>query len=172
MRNYVSKMKIDLRKYELNKHYLINDDVDFSSHVFQENYRIRKILKCHVDIDLVNFEDITDIKIHLKGQVVGACSYTNEDVTLPFNIKEDMTFSNDEYRGADYLMENDLIELDPYIFALIDANIPLNIHKPGAKMPSGGNGYEVLSEEEYLKKKQENKGSSPWDILDNLDFGE
>ena len=165
-------MKIDLRKYELNKHYYIEEDVDFSSHVFEKNYRIRKINKCHVSIDLVCFEQITDINIDIKGEVTGACSYTEEDVKVPFKTKEHMTFSSDLERGADYYEENDLIDLDPYIFSLIDSCIPLTLHKKGAAMPEGGKGYEVLSEEDYYRKKKEEKKSSPFDILDGLDFEE
>lgn len=165
-------MRLDLRKYELNKHYLLEDDIDFSSHQFSSNYRIRKILSCHIKIDLVAFEDVTDMKVEISGEVIGACSYTNEDVKLSYKAKEDMTFSQDESRGADYYEPNLEFDLDPYIFALIDSSVPLNIHKKGAKMPSGGSGYEVLSEEEYLNKKKENKGPSPWDALDELEFEE
>lgn len=161
-------MKLDLRKYELNKHYYLEDDIDFSSHIFKPNYRIRKITSCHIKIDLVAFEDITNLKVEIKGEVIGACSYTNEDVVVPYKVKEDMSFSQDESRGADYYEPDLIIDLDPYIFALIDSAIPLSIHKKGAKMPSGGKGYEVLSEEEYLKRKKENKESSPWDVLEDL----
>lgn len=163
-------MKIDLRRYELNKHYFLEEDVDFSNHQFQKNYRIRQILSSHVKIDLVVFEDIADLRVDIKGEVVGACSYTNEDVLLPYHIKDDMTFSSDEEKGADYYEPTDIIELDPYIFALIDSSIPLTIHKKGAKLPEGGAGYEVLSEEEYLKKKLEEKKSSPFDVLDQINF--
>lgn len=162
-------MFLDLRKYELNKHYFFEEDIDFSSHVFAPTYRIRKIISCHVKIDLVAFEEVSDVKVEVSGEVIGACSYTNEDVKLPYKIKEDMTFSQSENRGADYYEPDLVFDLNPYIFALIDAAIPLNIHKKGAKMPSGGEGYEVLSEEDFLKKKKEN-APSVWDALDDIDF--
>ena len=165
-------MRLDLRKYELNKHYFLEEDIDFSSHVFSTTYRIRKIVSCHVKIDLISFQEITDLKVEVKGEVIGACSYTNEDVPLKYSFKEDMSFSTSEDSGADYIEENEVFDLDPYIFALIDAAIPLNIHKKGAKMPDSGNGYEVLSEEEYYKKKQEDKSNSPWSVLDDLEFND
>ena len=161
-------MKIDLRKYELGKHYNFEEDVDFSSHIFSTSYRIRKITSCHVKIDLLQYEYITTLTLFIKGEVVGACSYTNEDVVLPYKVKEIMTFSSEE-GVADYLIENDLIDLDPYLFSLIDNAVPLNIVKKGAKLPESGNGYEVLTEEEYLKKKKEKKDAR-WSALDDLDI--
>ena len=161
-------MKIDLRKYEVGKHYLIEEDIDFSSYEFSKNYRIRCIKECHINIDLVIFEDVTNLSIKMQGKVIGACSYTNEDVVVPYKVKEIMTFSAEEGVG-DYLLEDDLIDLDPYLFSLIDNAVPLNIVKKGAKLPSSGTGYEVLTEEEYLKKKKEVKDSR-WDALDNLDI--
>ena len=161
-------MKIDLRKYELGKHYNFEEDVDFSSHIFSTSYRIRKITSCHVKVDLLQYEYITTLTLFIKGEVVGACSYTNEDVVLPYKVKEIMTFSSEE-GVADYLIENDLIDLDPYLFSLIDNAVPLNIVKKGAKLPESGNGYEVLTEEEYLKKKKEKKDAR-WSALDDLDI--
>lgn len=161
-------MKIDLRKYELGKHYNFEEDVDFSSHIFSTSYRIRKIISCHVKVDLLQYEYITTLTLFINGEVVGACSYTNEDVVVPYKVKEIMTFSAEEGVG-DYLFEDDLIDLDPYLFSLIDNAVPLNIVKKGAKLPSSGTGYEVLTEEEYLKKKKEVKDSR-WDALDNLDI--
>jgi len=161
-------MKIDLRKYELGKSYTFEEDVDFSSHEFSSSYRIRKITSCHVNVTLLQYEYITTLTLFIKGEVIGACSYTNEDVVVPYKVKEIMTFSAEEGVG-DYLLEDDLIDLDPYLFSLIDNAVPLNIVKKGAKLPSSGTGYEVLTEEEYLKKKKEVKDSR-WDALDNLDI--
>ena len=165
-------MKIDVRNYEINKHYHLEDEIDFSNHTFSSTYRIRKILSCRIKIDLVAFEDILEMKVEIKGEVVGACSYTDEDVNVKYHAKEDMTFSSDESRGADYYEPHPIFELDPYILALIDSSVPLSIHKKGAKMPESGNGYEVLSEEEYLARKKEDKGPSPFDVLDQIEFDE
>lgn len=168
-RSYIiDYMKIDLRKYQPGKHYFLEDDVDFSSHVFAANYRIRAIKKCHIKIDLVIFEEIINLSIKMDGTVIGACSYTNEDVPLNYHVKENMSFSPNEGE-ADYLEEGDIIDLDLYLYSLIDNAIPLNIIKKGAKLPNSGLGYEVISEEDYLNKKK-NKDSSPWDKLNELDL--
>lgn len=162
-------MKIDLRNYEIGKHYNLDLDLDFTNHSFSPNYRIRRILTCHINLDIVVFEYITNISLKMKGEVIGACSYTNEDVVVPYHCKENMSFSNDENSTADYYEPHDVFDLDPYLIALIDASVPLNIIKKGAKLPSNGESYQVLSEEEYLKQKK-NQGDNRWAKLDELDL--
>jgi len=162
-------MKIDLRNYEIGKHYSLDLDLDFTNHKFSNNYRIRRINTCHVILDIVVFEYITNINLKMRGEVVGACSYTNEDVLVPYKVNENMSFSSDPDSTADYYEPNDVFDLDPYIIALIDSSVPLNIVKKGAKLPEGNEGYQVLSEEEYLKQKQQ-KGDSRWAALDDLDL--
>ena len=162
-------MKLDLRNYEIGKHYNLDLDLDFTNHTFSQNYRIRRINSCHLKMDLVVFEYITDIKLTMHGEVVGACSYTNEDVLVPYKVKENMTFSSDPDSTADYYEPNSVFELDPYLLALIDSSVPLNIIKKGAKLPDNGESYQVLSEEEYLAQKK-SKGDSRWAALDDLDL--
>ena len=162
-------MKIDLRNYEIGKHYSLDLDLDFTNHEFSNNYRIRRINTCHVNLDIVVFEYITNIKLNMTGEVIGACSYTNEDVLVPYRCKENMSFSSDPDSTADYYEPNQTFDLDPYILALIDASVPLNIVKKGAKLPNSGSAYQVLSEEEYLKQKK-SKGDSRWAALDELDL--
>lgn len=162
-------MKIDLRNYEIGKHYNLDFDLDFTNHEFSNNYRIRKINECHIKIDIVVFDYITNMNIKMNGSVTGACSYTNEDVIVPYRVNENMSFSNDEDSTADYYEPNDIIDLDPYLIALIDASVPLNIVKKGASLPSSGEGYQVLTEEEYLKQKSEKKDAR-WSVLDDLDI--
>ena len=62
-------MKIDLRNYELGKHYILDLDIDFTNHSFAQNYRIRKINSCHAKIDIVVFEYITNMNVKLNGSV-------------------------------------------------------------------------------------------------------
>ncbi|MCR4879814.1 MAG: DUF177 domain-containing protein [Bacilli bacterium] len=162
-------MKLDLRNYEIGKHYNLELDLDLSNHEFSKNYRIRRINSCHIKMDIVVFEYITDISLTMHGEVVGACSYTNEDVLVKYHCKENMSFASDEDTVADYYEPNDVFEFDPYLFALIDASVPLNIVKKGAKLPTSNEGYQVLSEEEYLKQKQK-KTDSRWAQLDDIDL--
>jgi hypothetical protein len=61
--------------------------------------------------------------------------------------------------------------MDPYIFNLLSASVPLSPKAPNAKAPKSGNGYRVLSEDEFLSEKEE-QGNSQFDALKDLDFDE
>ena len=67
-----------------------------------------------------------------------------------------------EYKGTS-------IEMDPYIFNLLSASVPLSPKAPNAKAPKSGKGYRVLSEDEFLKEKEE-QGNSQFDALKDLEF--
>lgn len=162
-------MKIDFRRYELNKHYYLEDDIDFSSISFSPTYRIRKIKSCHIKLDIIVFSEVADIKVTLSGVVIGACSYTNEDVDVKYSCKENMSFGLTEKSEAEYYEPRLEFDFDPYIISLIDNSVPLNIVKPGAKLPSGGQGYEVLSEDDYNKKKAKTVDSR-WAALDDIEL--
>lgn len=162
-------MKIDFRRYELNKHYYLEDDIDFSSISFSPTYRIRKIKSCHIKCDIIVFSEVADINVSLCGIVVGACSYTNEDVDVKYSCKENMSFGLTENSEAEYYEPRLEFDFDPYLISLIDNAVPLNIVKLGAKMPSGGEGYEVLSEDDYNKKKAKTTDSR-WAKLDDIEL--
>ena len=59
--------------------------------------------------------------------------------------------------------------MDHYIFNLLSASVPLSPKAPNAKAPQSGKGYRVLSEEEFLKEKEE-QGNSQFDALKDIDF--
>ena len=81
-------------------------------------------------------------------------------------------FSSEKDNSQDCYFEPGVnINLDPHILALILAEVPHNVTKSGAKLPESGNGYRVLSEEQYLEEKK-NKKNSAFDILDTIEFDE
>ena len=55
------------------------------------------------------------------------------------------------------------------ILALIDSYVPLNVTKPGAKKPTDGEGYRVLSEEELLEERKSAKDPR-WAALDDIEL--
>ena len=59
--------------------------------------------------------------------------------------------------------------MDHYIFNLLSASVPLSPKAPNATAPKSGKGYRVLSEEEFLKEKEE-QGNSQFDALKDLEF--
>ena len=71
-------------------------------------------------------------------------------------ICKDNFYFSSEVTGSEecFFEPGNEIDLDPHILALILAEVPHNIVKKGAKRPSSGEGYRVLSEEEFEAAKK------------------
>lgn len=160
-------MKINRATLPIKKDVNIIETIDFSIYPFDEHH-IRRVDRCEVKVILHEFEDVLSCKLTGTAEVIAACSYTLDDVPLKVKFKEDFFFSNEENGSENIDFEpNNIIDLDPYIIALICAAVPHNLVKPGDTLPSGGKGYRVLTEEQYLSEKK-NKRNTSFDILDTL----
>ncbi len=160
-------MKINRATLPLKKDVTIEETIDFSVYPFDEHH-IRRVDHCEVKVVLHEFEDVLSCKLTGFANVIAACSYTLEDVPLKVKFKEDFFFSDEKnfLDKTDY-EPNNIIDLDPYIIALICAAVPHNLVKPGASLPRSGKGYRVLTEEQYFSEKSKKRNTS-FDILDTL----
>ena len=153
----------------LNKTETFCEDIDFSSQTFDENH-VKRINKCSVKVDATEYGDVLRLQVSGEAELIASCSYTLDDVPLKVKLKEDFYFSSEEDNSQDCYFEPSVnVDLDPHILALILAEVPHNITKSGAKLPESGDGYRVLSEEQYLEEKK-NKENSAVDMLDTIEF--
>lgn len=160
-------MKINRQSIPDDKEIVIEDDVDFSSYSFDPLY-CRGIPSCHFIGRARQYEDALRINASIKGEVIGVCAYSLEDVPLTFDIKEEIIFVNEE-DGENYFEPDNIFDIDKYILALIFSSLPTKIIKEGKKPPKDGEGYRLISEEELMKEK-ENPDNSPFAVLDDLDL--
>ena len=163
-------MKINRAILPLNKDEVFEENIDFSQESFDENH-VKRIESCSVTIVATEFGDVLQCVISGKAHVVASCSYTLDDVPLDVTFKDSFYFTDSKDDEAEdcYYEPNVEIDLDPHIIALILAEVPHNIVKSGATLPKSGNGYRVLSEDDFIKEKS-HKGNSAFDILDTIDF--
>lgn len=159
-------MKIN-RHLFTNKNYVIEEDLDFSS-VSLDPTHIRKINSAHAKVSGFDYDDYLVLNIKLDADVIGVCSYTLEDVPYKVHVDTALSFSYEDEEDV-IQIDGPIFELDPYLLDIIISEVPLTLVKKGAKLPSGGKGYRVLSEEEY-NKEQANKTDSRWDKLNDLDL--
>lgn len=142
--------------------------IDFSHIEFDKNH-IRSIQDCNVKAVATDYESILCIDVEISALVIGVCSYSLEDVEIPLKIKDQLVFTDDESDEDNYYVKDNIVDLDEYILGILLANVPVKIVKKGAKLPSDGNNYRVISEDQYQKEK-ENSHDSRWDVLDDLDL--
>ena len=152
-----------------NKDYVLEGELSFEDAVLDPNH-IRKILPASYKVTGQVFDDLLLLHFDIKATVIGVCCYSLEDVELPIHIVDDIqisdTIDDDDHI---YYEPNIIFDIDPYILSLIIASVPIKIVKKGAKLPDSGEGYRVLSEEEYLKE-QASKKDSRWAALDDIEL--
>jgi len=151
---------------------VVEEDIDFSNNLIDENH-VKRINSCHVKLTLTEFEDVLQCDMEIKADVTASCAYTLEDVPYKVNVKEKLYFSSEEMdKDSDEIIyePGNEIEMDNYVFSYIIASVPHNIHKKGAKLPENGNGFRVMSEDDYIKEKVSKKKASPFDALDDIDI--
>ena len=162
-------MKINRATLKENKPETFAEDVDFSQQSFDDNH-VRRINRCSVTVVATEFGDVLECKVSGEADVIASCSYTLEDVPLTVNFNETFYFSDSDDDSLDCYFEPGVeIDLDPHILALVLAEVPHNITKKGATLPKSGNGYRVISEDDFEKERQ-NKKNSAFDVLDNIEF--
>ena len=163
-------MKIDVLKLPYTKVANLSEDVVFNPEVFVCHAPLISVQSCHAELKAQRFEEFIYVTLSIKANVTLQCSYTlkNFDTTIEgtdeLHFAPNMDEDEDciEYRGT-------VIEMDHYIFNLLSASVSLSPKAPNAKAPESGKGYRVLSEDEFLKEKEE-QGNSQFDALKDIDF--
>ena len=159
-------MKINRLTIPYGKDTLLEDDIIFA-HEMAENSNVRAIPFCHIKGHALRFDDILTINLEIKAKIIAICAYSLEDVELKLSIKDEINFSYEEESESTFKESNDPFELDQYILGIILANVPINVTKKGAALPKSGDGYDVITEQEYRQRKQKDQASI-WDKLDDI----
>lgn len=156
-------MKLNRLTLPVGKEVIFHEDIDFSSYQ-GDPYHVRSIKSCHMDLSVLNYDELVVLSFKLKGEVMTTCAYTLEEIPYQYNIKESIELAGNE--DDEFEIINETIDIDEILITLIVSNVPMKVVKKGAKLPSNGDGYQVMSEEEANSKKK----ASPFDALDDLEL--
>lgn len=146
------------------------ETIDFSSVSFDPTH-IKNIPNCVVKAKATDYEQILRVEVEINALVIGVCCYTLEDVELKFKINDELCFTDDPEDVDNYYEKGNIIDLDSYILGILLANVPIKIVKKGAKPPKSGDGYRVITEDQYEEEKK-NQVDHRFDILDTIDFSD
>ena len=165
-------MKLDVLKLPYTKVQTLSDDISFDPEVFVCHAPLINVLNCHVELRTQRFEEFIYVTLSVKAKVTLQCSYTLKNFETFVSGEDELHFAPSKDEDDDCIeYKGTFIELDQYIFNLLSASVPLSPKAPDAKAPKSGNGYRVLSEDEFQKEKEES-GNSQFDALKDLDFDE
>ena len=157
-------MKINRLLLPIGKTIKYSEDIDLS--YFQgDQYHVRSITSCHMDLDVTNYDELITLSFNIKGEVKTTCAYTLEEIPYQYHVKDTIELDGED---DDFDIVNNEIDIDEMLITLIVSNVPFKVVKEGASLPSSGDGFRFLSEEEANKEKK----SSPFDVLDDLEFDE
>lgn len=131
-----------------------SDDIVFE--VIPEAMGIRRLEEVHVE-GIVFYERSNDrflIEASITGTMILPCSITLEDVAVPFTAELDVTYAFDPDDDPDVLLiTKDGLDLNESILNAIWLEKPLAVTKPGLTTYPKGDGWEILSEDDYVKSK-------------------
>ena len=149
---------------------VMEESVDFSTADYSASYSLKNIRDLRVKATTTLVDTLFKIEISLSCILSLECGYSLEIFEQDLAIEDIFYFSNNQEDEDEdvYYEKGTFIDLDPYLFGLILAHIPLRVIKPGAKRPVSGDNFVVQTEEEYY---QEREGmNNPFAELDLEDF--
>lgn len=163
-------MRLDVLKLPYTKVFELKENIVFDPEVFVCHIPLISVESCHAELKAQRFEEFIYVNLSIKAKVVLQCSYTLKNFETTIEGSDELHFAPSKDEDEDCIeYKGTSIEMDHYIFNLLSASIPLSPKAPNAIAPKSGKGYRVLSEEEFLKEKEE-QGNSQFDALKDLEF--
>lgn len=134
-------------------------DIDFSS-LYNPNrlIAIREVFAVgSVYYNKYTTQLVTDLTI--SGIMTVPCAITLEPFDIEFDAKIGEVFffekSEDTMDESFELVEEDDLDLTPYIVSAVISEVPLKAINPNLEEYPKGNGWQVMTEEEYTKIKSQ-----------------
>lgn len=163
-------MILDVNRID-SKPVVIEEDVSFPHEKFKYTDPLVDILSCHVKVTAVNFNDYVEVNAQVVAEVKVISSYSLKPFTYIMHTHDNLHFGAVIEEGDEdiILYKGNEIHLDEYLFSLIKSSIPLCPKAKGEKLPESGEGYRVLTEDEFNKEDKE-RLDPRFDKLNDLDL--
>lgn len=162
-------MRLFITQIPATKEYTLKEEITLDTTKFPLSFPLQEIKKISVVAKAQKFADFLALSLHLKADLVLICSYTLKPFDYVLKTSDEINFSfYDDNEEEDMVpLKGNVIELDEFVYRLLMASLPLKPVAPGATLPKSGEGYEVITDEEYYETK---KGNSAFDKLADLDI--
>ena len=139
-----------------------SEDLQFCPSDLEAYPRIRKVLEAHCEGKgtYEPEEEKLYLKLKISGTVVVPCDITLDDVDVDVESEDEVviSFNPESYPDA-VIAENNVIDTLPVVLQLIYMDLPTKVVKPGITEYPSGDGWEVVTEEQYEKSR--GKGIDP-----------
>lgn len=141
-----------------NEGFLFEESISFDKNAF-ENCSIKGledvIVKGCGNYDPSTARLIVDLDI--QGVMILPCSRTLDDVQYHFSVNDTLIYSFNKVDDDEDVIEvkGDVVDIMPQVFQLIMFEVPLRVVKEGSELQRSGNGWQVISQQELKKSKQD-----------------
>ena len=128
------------------KNYEVNEDyIEINNNIFINGVKdVRGYISFYYDDN-----DDLSIDYHLEGSMICPDSMTLENVDVPFDIEDDERVVTKQGEDGFYFIDN--MDIKDFVVYIIIPEVPIKVEKKGETMYYSGDGWTILSEEEYNK---------------------
>ena len=135
-----------------------DEDIEIDSSNLANNSRINAVEDVHVSGHgyLDEEENRFYVKLNVSGTMLVPDAITNEEIAYPFETESDeiYVFEDVDEDGV-RIVTNEVIELLPAIIDDIMLEVPLQVTNASPEEYPHGDGWQVLTEEEYQKSQSQ-----------------
>ena len=141
-----------------NPHVHIDEDVEIDPAVFETNTRINSVKDVHVSGSGYlegTYRFYADLRI--SGVMLCPDAITNLEIEVPFETDAQEYYSFEEGDDNDdsvRIVTDEVIDLLPAVIDAVMLEVPLQVTEAAAEDYPSGDGWRVISEEEYEKSRK------------------
>lgn len=145
-------------------------------HFTKDDYKDNQLL---IDIKSLNFKiesncisDLIMMKFFLKGDLILKSTRSLKPVDYKLNVKDEIIYTlNKDLVDEEsvFYLENDEIITEPIAYSLLISSLPLQVIAKDEEDIIEGDDWEVITEDEYNKRKNDSS-SSPFACLKDIDL--
>lgn len=154
-------------------HQTFSEDVVFDPEEYRNNPILLSVdrLRAEVETDFVS--DLVIVKIRLRGELTLRSTRSLKPVRYPLDISDENIYCFSDLGLEDdnvILLKEDELNLTPIFYSMMIASLPLKVLAEDEEEHLSGDHWEVITEEEYLRRKSSDTEDSPFTALRDLDI--
>ncbi len=164
-------MRLEVNKIPHTKELTLKEVVILDKEKYPSIFPLNDVESVDVIAVAHKYEDFVNLDLKIKAKVTLICSYSLKPFNTVLHASDNLNFAfyEDDAEDDILLLKGNILNLDEYIYDLVISAIPLKPIAPNAKKPESGDGYRVISSDEFELEQKEN-GNSKFDKLKDLDI--
>lgn len=166
-------MRLSRQELTSKEPHFFDEELVIALELIQNNPLIINIDKIKLHLESRYVSSMTLIKIDLDASMILKSTRSLKPVPYQMRVKDDVVvcYDNESFDPDSMItLDGDYLDIDEICYSLIIASLPIKVISPDDDDIIKGESWEVITEEEYNKRKNEDNSSSPFAALKDLDF--